>query len=640
MKQRLLPAAVAFLFASQAFAITPDMVDSIPTWDGKKLAADVYLSPIDPQAPTILIQTPYLRIGFQFTGLPLGYGHNISNSPYNFVVVDWRCFGGSIAACTAQPDRGKDGASCVNWIAQQSWSDGNVGTWGPSALGRVQYLTAIENPPALKCIVPLVAAPQYEYQEYYPGGVLRTEYLEQLDALGFGMSLLVMPNQVENFVWQYLQNTTNAPDSIPVPALMIGGWYDHNVEVMLGFFNGLRSQSPANVQNQHRLLMGPWAHGGHGTAAVGTANQGQLTYNNAAGWSDSLAHLFFDYHLRGLQNGWNSTPFVQYYQMGENTWQSSAVWPPAGPVNYNLYLQNDTSLQPTAPAFPGANLTYGYDPLDPSPSIGGPLLRLDLDQGPFDQAPQVESRSDILKFTTPVLTSDVVMKGAVQAHLKVSSDHPDTDFDIRLTDVYPDGRSMLLGTGARRMRFRNGFTAADTSNIVPNQVYDCVIDIPSTCNTFLAGHRIRVDISSSNYPQYNRNANNGGVLYPGLSPDSLVNPQMALNSVYVNSTNASYITFPFLSYPMGLAGNSTDHISLSVSPNPSAGTATLRISAAAACEQQVTVCDISGKTIWEYFSPKQNNHSIPLPEVLPAGVYMIRTQSGDGSSAQLKWLRQ
>ncbi|TND01017.1 MAG: acylase and diesterase [Bacteroidetes bacterium] len=639
MKRTLLLFSLVFAFSFRASAILPDMVDSIPMWDGKKLAADIYLSPVDPQAPTILIQTPYLRVLYHL-GLPLGLDQSMAGFPYNIVIVDWRCFGGSMSACVQQPDRGKDGKSCVDWIAQQSWSDGQVGTWGPSALGKVQFLTAVENPAALKCMVPLVAAPQYDYLEYYPGGVLRTEYLEQLDQLGFGLSALVMPNQVENFVWQYLQNTTNFPDSILVPALMVGGWYDHNIETMLGFFNGLRTQSPVSVQNEHRLLMGPWAHGGSGTAQVGTATQGQLQYNNAAGWSDSLALAFFDYHLRGIQNNWNNTPFVQYYQMGENQWQTSAVWPPAGLTNYNLYLQPDTTLDVAMPGSSTGSISYSYDPLDPSPTIGGATLRPDLDQGPFDQAPQVESRNDVLVFNSPVLTQDVALKGIVQAHLKIASDHPDTDFNIRLTDVYPDGRSMLVQTGVRRMRSRNGYTAADTSLITPNQVYDCVIDLPSTCITFLAGHRIRVDISSSNYPQYNRNANSGGLLYPGLSPDSLQNPQTAVNTVYTNSVNASYITFPLISYPLAAGDIQNVQPALAVLPNPSGASAQLSITLPEADELQVELRDLSGKLVWKNSSAHNFRHLLNLPADIAPGVYFVYASGSFGRTQTVKWIKQ
>lgn len=647
LSRLLTPVSLLLGFLS-AQAITPSQVDSIPMRDGKKLAADVYLSPNNPQAPTILIQTPYLRVLYQVSGLPLGIGQSMANCQYNIVIVDWRCFGGSAAACVAQPDRGKDGYDCVQWIASQSWSDGQVGTWGPSALGRVQFLTAVENPPALKCIVPLVAGPQYDYLEYYPGGVLRTEYLEQLDALGFGMSALVMPttNQTNSYIWQYLETTTDYPDSILVPTFMIGGWYDHTIEHMLSFFSELQTQSPANVQNEHRLLMGPWVHGGHGSAQVGSTVQGQLSYANATHWNDSLAMLFFDYHLRSIANGWNNTPKIQYYQMGQDQWMNTATWPPPGLSNFNLYLHTDSTMDIIAPTASSGSRTFTYNPLDPSPSTGGALLRTDLNQGPYDQAGPVESRNDILTFTTAALPQDVVMKGSVQAHLKISSDHKDTDFDIRLTDVYPDGRSMLVQTGTRRMRFRNGYTAADTAVMTPNTVYDCVIDLASSCITFLAGHKIRIDITSSNYPQYNRNDNSGGILYPGTppSPDSLLNPQTTVNTVYTNATNTSYVSFPLVSYPSAVVCNSCDEtlpFVLNILPNPSGANAQLAITLQSEETLSLSLYDVTGKLSWQSGNTSYHKGSqyVALPAQLPAGMYFLRAASPKGVQS-IKWVKQ
>ena len=518
------------LFARTAFAQLTPLIDSIPMGDGKKLAADIYIPNTITQGPVILIQTPYNRLHFHLS-LPLQIGLNINSSNYIFVIVDWRGFYGSAAASyLGNPSIGQDGYDCVEWIAQQSWSNGVIGTWGASALGRVQFQTAKLNPPHLTCICPLVAGPQYDYTEYYPHGDIRTEYVVQLDALGFGLSPILLAHQVHDAAWTFAESANFYPDSIKVPCYMIGGWYDHTVEFMLPFFNAIRTQSPVNVRNEHRLLMGPWTHKG-----IGGPAQGELTYGNAAPWADSLTLLFFDYHLRGIANGWNATPFVQYYQMGDDTWQSNAAWPPAGPTPVNFYFHQSGILNNAVPLNSSGSVNYNYNPNDPSPTVGGPTLELDLGEGPYNQVDSVESRNDILIFTTDSLTQDAVMIGNSVVHLKVSSDKTDTDFDIRLTDVYHDGRSMLVNDGVMRMRFRNGNTANDTAAIIPGTIYNCDIKLPNTAITFLAGHKIRVDITSSNYPRFNRNMNTGGALYPGNNLDTLVNPVIASNTVYTNS---------------------------------------------------------------------------------------------------------
>lgn len=616
---------VCLLIVAPASAqISPTQIDSIPMRDGKKLAADVYITPNSSTAPTIFIFTPYGRQLYQLGGLPLGIGYNLSLSNYNIVIVDWRCRGGSMAACIPSPDNGQDGYDVVQWISTQSWSDGQVGMWGPSALGRVQYLTAKEHPAALKCIVPLVAGPQYDYEEYYPGGVYRTEYVQQLDALGFGMSTWILAAPTRNLFWQYTENVTDYPDSINVPTFMIGGWYDHTPTFMTEFFDHLRTSSPVAVRNQHRLLMGPWVHGGSGPAQVGSAVQGQLTYTNAAHWNDSLALAFFDYHLRNIANNWNNTPYVQYYQMGDDAWQTSSTWPPSGLQNINLYLHSGGALDGYTPTNSSGSGTIVYDPRDPSPTVGGPTLLTALDQGPYDQAPAVESRNDILTYSTVTLPQDVVMKGRAQAHLYVTSDQYDSDFAVRITDVYPDGRSMYVVDGIIRLRFRDGFAPGDTSVITPGQVYPVTIDFPPTAITFKAGHKIRVDVTSSIYPQYDCNLNDGGPMY--TAGDTAT----ATNQVFVNTQYASYVTFPLVDFNASVQ-EQTSMQNVSVYPNPSSGNVQLMADLETAADVSISIVDVTGQLVQRmdnvHFTNGMQTIMLPVSSLAP-GVYFVTLCNG------------
>jgi predicted acyl esterase len=625
MKKVLLFVFVCFSISNvNAQTLTP-IHDSIHTSDNKYLHCDVYRPAGCTQCPTILIQTPYGKWRYQTYGLPLGFKFNINSSNYNIVITDWRGFYTNTSAYYAGcPNTGKDGYDVVQWIAAQSWSDGKIGTWGPSALGKVQYETARTYPPNLVCICPLVDAPQTVYNDFYPGGCLRTEYIEQLGSLGYGYSPTVEANPVHNNTWIYgLENPSWRPDSIGVPALMIGGWYDHNIEQMLTFFNAIRTLSPLSVRNQHKLLMGPWAHGGFSTAQVGTGQQGELYYTNAAGWSDSLSLEFFDYYLRNISNGYTANAFVQYYQMGENDWQTSAIWPPAGAVTTNFYFHDNLVMDNTSPTTSGNSLSYLYDPLNPSPTIGGPILLSTLKQGPWRQDTAVENRSDILVFSTPTLTQDVIMKGKAQVHLKISSDKKDTDFDVRLCDVDPAGRSMLLQTGVVRMRYRTGYNATDTASMVPGTIYAATIDLATGCNTFLTGHKIRVDISSSNYPQYNRNMNTGKAMYPGNKPDSLINPVVANNTVYMNSINFSYITLPVVPGP-----SSVKEISLkndfTVFPNPANEEVTLHFQTETS--GTILISDARGKIISK--SNFSGTYKTIPTNNLDNGIYFVTVDNG------------
>jgi uncharacterized protein len=595
------------------------LIDSIPMRDGKKLACDIFIPDTSgsQQYPVILVQTPYNRIYYRYA-LPLGID-DISNSNYVIVTVDWRGKCGSISAWVPQPNYGFDGYDCVEWIAQQPWSDGKIGTWGASALGRIQYQTARENPPHLKCIVPLVAGSQYSYEEYYYGGVLRTEYVQQLDSLGFGLGPTIRAHQVQDYFWDYSDTAFMYPEKIHVPVFMIGGWYDHNIFVMFKLFDSLRIHSPVNVRDKHRMLFGPWAHGGFGPTQVGSSQQGQLQYPQAAGWSDSLALLFFDFYLRNIPNGWDATEYIRYFQMGENAWKSTPSWPPAGIINYKLYLHEGT-LSTQLPQSTGDSCLIVYDPRDPSPTIGGSTLDDDLEQGPYDQAPVVETRNDIQVFSSVTLGSDVVMKGQPVAHLFVTSDRKDSDFSLRLTDVYPDGRSMLLYDGIKRLRFRDGYTAADTSIIMPGTVYPITIELPEIANTFLAGHKIRVDIASSDYSRFDCNLNNGSAML--AASDTLI----ATNVIYTNSNFASFIEFPLVD----LVGKIDDPVvktnEILIFPNPFNDE--ISITGAELQNMDISVFDVTTRCIKVVNSDLPSNINLSY---LTPGVYIIIISSSNGN---------
>lgn len=635
--KRFLTLFVIALFPAllSAQPLTPT-VDSALMRDGKKLPVDVYLPAGWTSGPVILVQTPYNRILFRWS-LPLNTGINLNASNYAFVVADWRGFyGGWQAQYNGSPSRGEDGYDLVEWVAAQSWSNGKIGCWGPSALGKVQFQTAEKHPPHLTCICPLVAAPQFEYTEYFPGGCYRTEYVEQLDALGYGTSLFLLTYPVHNNIWTYLvENPNYYPDSIAVPTFMIGGWYDHNTDLMIRFFNGIRAQSPVSVQSQHRLLMGPWVHGGNSTAQVGSVQQGELSYPNAFDWNDSLALRFFDYHLRNVSNGWNTTPAVQYYTMGSNAWHSASSWPPTGYTPVTLYMHTDTTMDMSMPATSTGSISFLYDPNDPSPTIGGPTLRGDLDQGPFDQTTLVESRNDILTFTTAPLAQDATVSGVITVHLEISSDKFDTDFCVRLCDVYPTGESMLVNDGVYRMRFRNGFNASDTANMVPNQHYFVDIALPSTSITFQQGHRMRIDVTSSNYPRFNRNMNTGKAMYPfplATAGDTLVNPQVANNTVYTNSVYASRVTFPATSWITGIAENTAPQFDVYPNPVNTNTDGFLYITTGGTMLNTYTLYDAQGKAVRELQS---SNANVKMDLTgLGSGLYNLQVRNAEGSTSR------
>lgn len=626
MKKFLLFNSAFLILHFASFAQLNPQVDSIPMRDGKKLAADVYIPSGCSSCPTILIQTPYNRLLYHF-GLPLDVGLNLNSSNYIFVIVDWRCFYGSSAACIATPQRGEDGFDVIQWITSQPWSDGKVGTWGASALGVIQFQTAKEHPPGLICSVPIVASPVTSYFDYYPGGDLRTEYVQQLTALGYNMTaILAFPYY--NSGWTAAETGSDYPDSIAVPMLMIGGWYDHNTDAMLKFFNEIRQQSPVAVRDKHRLLMGPWTHN---TSSNAPSAVGGLSYPQAQNWSDSLSLKFFDFYLRNINNGWNTTPYINFFQMGENQWFTGASWPPASTTS-KLYMHSNVVLDSNAPTLTNDNIGMIYDPRDPSPTIGGPTLKATLLQGPYDQAPAVESRVDAVKFTTAVLSQDVRVNGKPKVHLHVSSDKKDTDFAVRLTDVYPNNTSMLVADGIFRMRFRSGFTTNDTASMINGQIYSIVVDMLNTAITFLAGHRIRVDITSSNYPRFDCNLNNGLQMY--VAGDTSV----AAQTIYFDSNHESYLELPVTDSTLSISEMLSDEKNnLTVYPNP--GTDFIYVLTKNFTPQKMELYDISGKRIFVLNNPKTIT-TIDVSNFIP-GIYFLKAfTTGEVSIRKIAVLRR
>lgn len=511
----------------------------IPMRDGKALAADVYVPKSRGKHPVVLIQTPYnkngLRPGFEGKGR-YGASSLFTDASYAFVVTDWR---GKFASQNAQTpgtqlDLGKDGFDTIAWIVKQEWSNGKVATWGPSALGRVQYETARANPPHLVCAVPMVMALNLDYDVYFPGGVIWEEFPAMLGRIGFGTTIFdqLAARPVKDDFWQKIApaNYVKGAD-LRVPMLFIGGWYDIYTDQVIAAFQTALAQGGEKARAHNQLIMGPWIH------ATDQVKNGQLEYPNAHLYGMKKAMAFIDYWMKDAPNNFDKQePRISYYQMGVNEWRSSSAWPPPGSREREYYLQSDRSLSAKAPNGNGKPLTYSFDPTNPAPTVGGHVLDQSLLPGPMDQREKVESRSDVVIFSTPVLEKDVAVAGKVKVKLFVSSDCTDTDFTAILTDVYPDGRSMLVTEGIRRMRFRN--TTSKEELMKPGEIYPITIELTNTALTFLKGHRARIIISSSNYPRFALNLNDGGPMYKkgkGL---------VATNSLYADKAHPSALVLP------------------------------------------------------------------------------------------------
>jgi uncharacterized protein len=501
--------------------------------DGVKLATDVY-RPILRSSPhgTILIRTTYNKDGFSLIGF-LGILRG-----WPVVIQDTRGRSASEGIDTGFKNDSADGAYTVAWIASQPWSNGKIVTYGLSALGIVQYCLAGANPPNLSCQYVQVATPNLYKHAVYQGGEFRKNLVE--DWLGDQNStyLLEEIKDNENFTLGYWGNVTLDDNwgDVNVPAIHIGGWYDIFSQGTIEGYLGYQHQGGSGAQGKSKLIMGPWTHTG-----FFSRTQGNLTYprNSLDRFSLRMFRDMVRLYARNDTDKFSDWPTVTYYVMGDvdnasapgNEWRYAEDWPIlATPVSWYLHQNGVLSTETPGDSEP---FTYVYDPTQPVPTVGGKNLY--SPSGPYDQR-SVENRSDVLLFTSEVLKNPVEATGPVKAHLFVSSDCPDTDFTVKLTDVYPDGRSMFITDGILRMRNRNSLDHWEFME--PGTIYAVDVDLWSTSYIWNTGHRIRVEVSSSNYPRFLNNPNT----IEGIGKNTSYS--LAQNIVYVDAAHPSCLILP------------------------------------------------------------------------------------------------
>lgn len=506
-RRAALGAVLAVVLAAAGEAQTLSV--SVPAPDGTPLATDVYL-PIGAgwgPWPVILQRTPYGRGSGTVRDSCLLF--NLWG--YACVGQDERGRGASGGHYTGYADEGNDGRATVAWIAAQWWCDGNVGTFGASALGMAQYALAPAAPRALKCMVPIVATPDFYHHAVYQGGALRYAlthgWLEGHDAVDVFEQLRV--HRFWDAWWEGFAVVPRAAD-VEVPALHVGGWFDIFLQGTLDGYAAFQHQGGGGALGRQKVIVGPWTH--YGTFQTGA---GQLTYPANAGLVTDIFPIvrdWFDFWLKGGSPGVSRWPNARVYLMGAvgepgapgNRWLDLPDWPPPA-TETALYLDAGHGLSETTG--PTGELELVMDPGDPVPTTGG--QELSAEAGPYDQRP-TEGRRDVASFTTEPLTSPLSVVGRLRCRVWIRPDTPDLDLAVRLTDVYPDGRSMLVTDGIQRARMRCGDDRE--CFLTAGQPTELIVDLWSTALVFNAGHRIRVDLSGSNAPRFEVNPNDGGDL--------------------------------------------------------------------------------------------------------------------------------
>ena len=484
----------------------------------------------------------------------------------------------------------------IQWASTLPYSNGKVGMFGESYSAFVQWAGMLKNPRVLKA-----ATPSFSWSDpfdgfMYRGGALelgilsywqlgmyldtlsrryadeqeRADALAQLvsdiDQLKTEMKTLPLKqfapfarNKVAPFILEHVERGMDQDyvdalslkgkyDKFTVPALNIAGWYDIFLQGTIENFLKMRNKGGSPEARQSKLVIGPWMHLDHSHQA------GEIHFGLAANYAVAdmvgLQLRWFDHFVKGKDTGIINEAPVKIFVMGENVWRDEYEWPLAR-TNYTSYylhsqghantLHGDGVLSTIMPDQEPAD-HYTYDPLNPVITKGGAIMMPpDFSSGAFDQR-ESESRNDVLVYTTPVLENDVEVTGPVKVKLWASSSAVDTDFVARLVDVHPDGYAQNLTDGIIRARYRNAAKGEAPSLIEPGKAYLYEIDLWSTSNVFKKGHRIRLDITSSNFPRWDRNPNTGRQFGEDRAEDVVI----ARQTVFHDAEHPSCIILPII----------------------------------------------------------------------------------------------
>jgi putative CocE/NonD family hydrolase len=509
----------------------------VPTRDGITLSADVYLPLGSGALPTLVQWTPYESTRERF----IAWGVWFAQRGYASVVVDVRGRYESEGEFYAWTKDGEDAHDTLTWVAAQQWSNGRIGTWGRSYGAVVQWQLAHLGHPNLQCIAPQVIHDDYFWDGYFTGGAFQLALTLGAAALwSSAMSLITGPSardivlndrifghlplvELDEYVigrrvgywrdwWEHQVNDEwwhqfhHRPERVEVPIFQQGAWFDPYSGSHLRTFAKISDRVPS------RVLMGPWSHEEdvetfHGDVDFGPQSVTVIREHELA---------FYDRFLRDLDGDWDERPPLELFVMGANEWRAEHEWPLARTEPTPWFLRNGGMLSREESRADEPGDRYAYDPADPVPTIGGVNSVMLMTQGaetpilpgPRDQR-VLEARPDVLSYTSDALQRDLEVVGAVEMVLYAASSARDTDWIVRLCDVWPDGRAIFITEGIVRARYRGGVDGDTVELLEPGEVAEYRIRCYPTANVFPRGHRLRLDVTSSSFPRFSRNLNTG-----------------------------------------------------------------------------------------------------------------------------------
>ncbi len=550
----------------------------VPMRDGINLSADIWLPPSSRGSgpwPALLLRTIYDNQEARY----IGWAREFTNRGYAVIMQDCRGRGDSDGDWIPYVCELYDGYDTHQWIGEQDWCDGNLGTFGLSYPGFTQTLPATLRSKYLKAVAP-IASQQDNYGHHRVNGVIhhnvafaflnmlgRSMQYESLkhfdqDTFFFELPIDTAMEKVSNThpyykgVMEHEQydewwSSYSLRDKYPemaIPSLFITGWFDSLSNENFKLFNGWTKKAKTeDARSKTKLIIGPWSHQIAPWGRVPMGKNGEYadrTFGKQA-LSDVIEmHMhWYDQRLKGIDTGVDEEAPIKLFVMGKNTWRDEYEWPLERTEWTKFYLSSAGNavdggggLHPEIKTSDQTSDSFIYDPGDPVPSLGSQYQTYDF-CGPHDRS-HIQRRPDVLTFTTDVLTEDMEITGPISATIWASSDAKDTDFTATLTDLEPDGKAIALCEGIVRARFRNG--TENPQMMVPGEIYKFEIDMWNTSNSFIKGHRIRIEISSSNFPRYNRNLNSGNPIA------SDIDITLANQTVYHGIQYPSYINLPVI----------------------------------------------------------------------------------------------
>ena len=559
---------------SDNFEVEMRLDVKVPMRDGIDLSADIYLPEAAGPFPVVLMRTPYSNN----MDPVIMKARGLANRGYVCVMQDVRGRWDSQGEYYAFHQEINDGFDTQEWVGQQDWCDGNIGTAGGSYGGCVQWLSAPLKSQYLKTMVPRVMCTDYYQGLMHPGGAFQlnvmmtwgmrtngrtgqsidfhnwTEAFRSLPLtnlagnagrdLPFWQDWLVHPDDDE--YWNEV-NTDRRFDEIEVPSLIMGGWYDLYAIDTFDNFTGLRERGGSEAARGSKLIVGPWPH-----ALSVSTKTGDIDFGAGSRLDlDSIELAWFDRWLKNNDSGTEDAP-IRLFVMGVNRWRDEQEWPLARTdwQSWNLQSADGANSARGDGRLSTESFSEGsgaddqvdrftYDPEFPVQTLGGnnccsPDI---VPWGPYDQRP-AEARRDVLCYTTDVLTDDLEVTGPIRLQLFAATDGLDTDWTAKLVDVSPTGYAKNLCDGIIRARYRQGFDKAVL--LEAGAVYEYEIKVGVTSNVFKKGHRIRLEVSSSNFPRYDRNLNTGGDLY------SETDMRVARQAVFHSAEYPSQLILPVI----------------------------------------------------------------------------------------------